>query len=337
MEFETIESLPGSPEPGDIFEPHMPGVDVLSDMDAFFADIRHGLETADVESASGDGRLIPGQRGVAIVTPGRSALFIPAPPPGSMSRKNVESAKRGLRANKILKISVISYTKLEAVMEDKEKTKCIPFLGHLISFAYLGHNVVVFEGHPSALESGIRNSDLLIIDSGMMPFLQENWADIAYQVMAPDARIMMHERDSYSLLSIIKTQEPPGWQVCSEEDGESSYVNCLVTTLAKEGSGQTIKIVTGGTVPDLATLTKNPKELDWISKLPFNYKQLNAAEVIKILLQTKSGLLGMFKSTWTFDAKLAMSQNRLVDVSFKLKLIKMQNGKNQLEIKFQKR
>jgi hypothetical protein len=68
-----------------------------------------------------------------------------------------------------LKISVISYTFIEALTTEIDKA--IPFRGFLISWAYLGHSVIVFEGHPSAFESGVRDCDVLLIDSGMLPFI----------------------------------------------------------------------------------------------------------------------------------------------------------------------
>lgn len=118
MEFKNIESLPGSPEPKDIFEPHMPGVDVLSDMDAFFADIRRQLETD-----SGSEGLQKGQRRVAIITPGRMTIFVPAPPPNTIPQTELDPAKQILPANQPLNISVISYTKLEALLKDENKIK----------------------------------------------------------------------------------------------------------------------------------------------------------------------------------------------------------------------
>ncbi len=48
MQFKNIESLPGSPQPEDIFEPHMPGVDLLSDMDGFFMQVRKLLEAKNI-------------------------------------------------------------------------------------------------------------------------------------------------------------------------------------------------------------------------------------------------------------------------------------------------
>ena len=172
--------------------------------------------------------------------------------------------------------------------------------------------MIVFEGHLSALESGVRDSDLHFIDTGLRSFLQQDWADVVYQAMKPDAKVLYHDRKSYTLMPIFKTEKIPGWQLCSEPDGEESYVRCLLTTLAKEGSGRVVRIIDDPDLPlpDLATLTKIPKELDWISRLPFNYHQLNVGEVLEILASTISGFLSIFKKSWTFHCKLVLSKNK---------------------------
>jgi len=76
MDRTIIDSVPGSPEPADLFEPHMPGVDVLDDMDALFAQARE-------QSANG-----PEGRSVVIVTPGRMLMSVPTPALGR-DRKSV--------------------------------------------------------------------------------------------------------------------------------------------------------------------------------------------------------------------------------------------------------
>jgi hypothetical protein len=43
--------------------------------------------------------------------------------------------------------------------------------------------VVLFEGHPTALAAGLTGADLLIVDAGMIPFLQKDWLEVALQVM----------------------------------------------------------------------------------------------------------------------------------------------------------
>ncbi len=47
----------------------------------------------------------------------------------------------------------------------------------------IGHAVVLFEGHPSALAEVCRAADLLVVDSEMIPFLQTDWLPVAQAVM----------------------------------------------------------------------------------------------------------------------------------------------------------
>ena len=348
MKFENIESLPGSPEPADIFEPHMPGVDLLSDMEGFFIQVRQLLEadnTDEFVQKAGFGLLAPpeqaggntpkGQRHVAVITPGRMISLAPAPLPNTMSERDLDSAKSILPSEKPLQITAVSYTKLQAYMEDKTKTKCIPFLGFMLAFAYLGHNVIVFEGHPSALEFGVKNSDVLFIDSGMLPFLAENWAEVVFKSMNPNPKVFIHERKTYSLMPIVRKSSAPGWRY-SEPDGEASYTNMLLTAMGIEGNTtQVARIISGQPLPNPKEFTTDTDELEYISTLPFRYDKLNADMVIEILW--KEGRLGnlrnIFQSTRTFKAKVAVSSSKAIDVSFQLRLSKTDRGKQQLEVK----
>jgi hypothetical protein len=326
----------------------MPGVDVLSDMDGFFLQARTLVEAENTDEhiqTTGFGRFVPpekrggktpkGQRHVAVITPGRMISLAPAPPPNTMSEKDLAPVRSILPSETPLQITAISYTKLEAYMADTTKTKCIPFLGFLLAFAYLGHNVIVFEGHPSALEFGVKSSDVLFIDSGMLPFLAENWAEVAFRAMKPTARVFVHERKNYQLLPVVKTKGPPGWRY-SEPDGEASYTNMLLTTLARANyKDKTISITSGQPLPNLKEFTTDAEELDYISTLPFRYDRLNADIVIKIIWDNSkpASFLDRFQSTRIFKARLAESEGKTRDVSFQLTRSKTGEGKQQLEIR----
>ena len=278
MEQEHVKTAEGSPRPSDIFEPHMPGVRLLPDMDALFRSAREQLrEEAPVPETG-----VEGQRVVAIVTPEREVTFEMSPPRGSMPDSKVEPMRQLLPPEPPLDISVVSYTLTEALAQDKTRMQCIPFLGYLAGFGYIGHNVVVFEGHPTAFESGVRDSDLLIVDSGMLPFIQSDWGAVAFRVMRPDAQIFVHSRESFKMMPVARSRSEQGWQY-SEYDGEASYLNSLLTTLAKAPDGGPAHIISGRPLPDLAGFATDPDELDWIAGLPFKYDELDADEVIELL------------------------------------------------------
>jgi hypothetical protein len=349
MDFDSVKSLSGSSEPKDIFEPYMPGVDVLSNMDALFTKARELIAADELDQFvrnAGVHRLVrtgdlakgtaKGQRQVAIVTPGRMILLVPAPAPGSKSDKDLASMKALLPSEKPLQISAISFTNLESFMQDQTKTKCIPFLGFLLALAYLGHSVVVFEGHSSALEFGVRKSEVLFLDSAMLPFLQEDWAEVCFKAMHANPKAFNHERKNFQLMPIIKKDGPPGWRY-TEPDGEKSYINILLSTIAKAGDdGRTISIIAGQPVPNLRDLTNDPKELEYISILPFKYDQLNAFFVIKLLWAYGKPISPeTAESTRIFKAKLADVGGKMKDVSFQFKMTKTIKNRDQLDIRLQ--
>ena len=186
-------------QPIDKFEPNMPNVDSLSDMDALFAQARNALNTGCPPDQKTDS-LPEGTRCIAVITPDRNTVFVPGITPGSLSTDDVAVVYDLLPSEEPLHITVISYTDADALTENIGK--CIPFLGYLYAFSYVGHNVVVFEGHPSAFESGVRNSDVLLVDSAMLPLIQDEWLEVAYEVMNPNPKVLLHDRETYSLYQI---------------------------------------------------------------------------------------------------------------------------------------
>jgi hypothetical protein len=312
---DTVNTFPGSPQPEDLFEPHMPEVKVLPDMDAFFIDLKRTLVREKAE------------RHLFIVTPDRTTIKISIPPPSRESDKAMADDSKMLRSDRPLDISVISYTKLEALMKDQERTRCIPFLGYLIAFAYAGHRVLAFEGHPSAFESGVRKCDVLFVDSAMIPFLQQDWTATAFRVMRPGSRIFVHDRQTYTLSNIGPSRKPPGWQY-TEPDGEASYVNCLLTTLTK-GPFPSVKIVSGRALPHLENLAEDPDELDWIYGLPFQYDQLDSEQVARFIIGLSK------RETLTqgvLNAQLLLSGGQPRPVSFKIVVSREADGKGALTI-----
>ena len=305
------------PEPLSLFEPRMPEVDVLPDMEGLFAKAR-------IEIASG------GERRVGIVTPGRMTMLLPAPRPNSIAKEFVAQVSQLLPSAKPLNITFVGYTQLEALMQDK--AKCIPQLGQLLGFAYLGHNVIVFEGHPSAFKYALRDSDVLMIDSGMLPFLQPDWVDVALRLMRPGAKMMVQDRKTGRLQPVIKSKNAQGWRY-GEPDGEASYANCLLTTLAKAVAAPPVHIASGAPLPGLAQFASDPAQLDWIADLPFRYDTLDADKVIGILQRVvKWSGAEHGESKGVLKAQLATGGGQRQAVSFDLTLAKDAAGKQRLEV-----
>jgi hypothetical protein len=110
-----------------------------------------------------------------------------------MSPQHVQAIEKIAPAGSPLNIAVIAFTQLDALMEKEQQA--IPFLGYLLGLSYVGHTVVVFEGHPSAFKAGCRNADLLIVDAAMVPHLQGDWMAAAWGVMRSGADILVFGRD----------------------------------------------------------------------------------------------------------------------------------------------
>lgn len=300
MEQQHVKTIEGSPTPSDIFEPHMPGVELFSDMDALFADARRLSATGEYPSgtselppeAAAQVEKLKGQRSVVIVTPGRIMMPVPAVAPGSMSREEEEGVRQLLPPDSPLVVTVISYTYIEALTKDI--TRAIPFVRFLAAFAAIGHTVTVFEGHPSAFESGVRGSDVLMIDSGMLPFLQKDWKETAFRVVRPEAKVLVHDRPTHKLVQHFRPGVARAPLVLSPEEQVSWYAGTLIRLLLK-GTRTSTELTSGETLPNLSDFATSPEQQAEIASLPFRHDQLDADKVIDEIL--KAANLGIFRRT----------------------------------------
>ena len=162
------------------FSPRMPDVEEVPDLEERFSHAR--VAAAD-----------PQQRRIAIVSPQRLTMFQDCPPKGTASPAMVAAIHQIVRTWDPLNIAVIGMTDVDAVMEDW--SQAIPIAGFLLGMGYLGHRVVVFEGHPSSIAAGCRDADLLLVDGAMEPFLPENWVELARSTMRGRQRIVVTARD----------------------------------------------------------------------------------------------------------------------------------------------
>jgi len=171
--------------------PRMPDVDVPSDVEERFAKAWRVASGTEVPAPFAGAAI--SQRYIVVMTPGRTLMIQPCPRPNSMPPEHVQAIEKIAPAGSPLKIAVIAFTQLDSLMEKEQKA--IPFLGYLLGLSYLGHTVVVFEGHPSALEAGCRDAGMLIVDGAMVPHLQKDWMAAAWGVMRSGADILVFGRD----------------------------------------------------------------------------------------------------------------------------------------------
>src|SRR5262249_27234646 len=118
------------------------------------------------------------------------------PPQEAVSREWVESIRAIVPEEQPQNITSIAYTDVvsRGAFDASKVNDLIPFTGYLLGMAFLGHNVVVFEGHPSALVAGCQGADLLIVDDAMADLLQDDWVSVAARAMRRP-RILVFRRD----------------------------------------------------------------------------------------------------------------------------------------------
>ena len=219
--------------PPNRFDPRMPDVDLRADTEAAFAKAR--------AKASGENE----NYRIAMVRPDRAVLFFPLPPPPPQTSQMAKQLAAVIPSDRSRNIAVITSTGFTmsptgSCASLHEANSAIPFIGILCGLAYLGHRIWIFEGHASALALGLEQSDVLVVDSGMLPFLQPDWMQVAQRVMQrvmeDVPRIFVHDRKTYRLLQKVPSHVEP--------DGEGSYANCLLTALGK-GIAESVEIATG--------------------------------------------------------------------------------------------
>jgi hypothetical protein len=287
----AVEALPSS----DPLAPHMPDVDLRPKTENVFAEAR------SVASRKSGG-------GIAIVRPNRRVMVLPRLPESPDNAQLARGMAALIPAGRPRNIAVIANTGCSIFQGAtppglRDANQAIPFLGMLIGFSSIGHSVWAFEGHLSAFRIGVAESEFLLIDSGMLPFLEPDWMPVALGSMRPGGKVLLHDRAKYALVPLAPSNRPPGWRI-AEPDGEASYANCLLTTLAK-GNAKSVVLVPSQPVPDLASLADSEEELDWIAALPFQYAALNAGKVIAVLESASAkAKADMSQKEWLLPAKL---------------------------------
>ena len=130
-------------------------------------------------------RELPDEPHLAVITPGRLVMLLSAaqkevpPPPLVAAIRGIVPEEPPLQITVIASTDVVPAGALDAA----GLGRLIPFTGYLMGMAYLGHNVIAFEGHPSALASGCQDADLLIVDEPVADLLQPNWPQVAARTM----------------------------------------------------------------------------------------------------------------------------------------------------------
>ena len=171
----------GSPRPPDKLHPYMPSVDTAPDLPPLLAGARQ-LCAAPPHP-------------FVVLTPARELVPVPSPAPGEEARR---LSRELLGTTEPIDLVVVAYTEVEALRLDLHRA--IPFAGLLGALASVGHRVVVFEGHPAAFAAGVADADVLLVDGAMVPFVQFDWRQVAFERMRRPSRVLVHDRRSFNLL-----------------------------------------------------------------------------------------------------------------------------------------
>src|SRR5687767_5178233 len=116
MEPKHIKSIEGDPRPNDIFQPHRLSVELFDDMDEIFNRARRMSAGEQLGQGGNQENIVEGQRGVAIVTPGRLIMLDQCPKPGSVAEEKVAPMREMMPPDPPLAITVIGYTFIEALV-----------------------------------------------------------------------------------------------------------------------------------------------------------------------------------------------------------------------------
>jgi hypothetical protein len=133
--------------------------------------------------------------GRTIVLPAMAKESAPADAVAAVERMLPSSAKRNVAT-----IADTSWTGLEKPGV-REAGRAIPYFGLLMGFAAIGHAVWIFDGKPGLFAAGVREADLLIIDSAQLEGLPPNWQALAGSTMRT-AQIVVHDRATQRLRKV---------------------------------------------------------------------------------------------------------------------------------------
>jgi hypothetical protein len=238
--------------------PYMPEVDAFpAQQEATFREARKIAANGIEMRPGGDA-----ERCVVIITPGRMMVLIPLPPPGSLPAHVVSAVRRAV-PEELRNISVIAFNDLLKPLFPNHKNKqgitvqrvksAIPLLGFLIALAHNGHNLTVFEGHPSALAFGCQDADLLIIDEAMQSCLQDDWPAVAAPAMR-STRFVLFTRNG----KVIPIDP---------ESGMAHPANSKTAIIAADDFDAVLRATHAGPLPltmvDPASYAAKPKKAWW--------------------------------------------------------------------------
>lgn len=159
------------------------------------------------------------RRWVVLVAPDGSLIKVPVPPPAEADQSLLRDVRKSLQPEGGEEVTGLTITSINCTAGVQKRARSffqllelVPNLSYLVGAACLENTVVAFEGHPGDFPAGVVGADVLIVDDGMVPFLQPDWAAIALKELRYP-RILQFGRDgrlSYlSRLVEVERPDPP--------------------------------------------------------------------------------------------------------------------------------
>ena len=142
-----------------------------------------------------------GLRWVVIVAPDGSLVKVPVPPPDEADPSLLRDVRAALSpegGEAVIGLAITSINSTGGIQKRVRSffqiLELVPNLSYLVGAACLGNTVVAFEGHAADFPTGVTDTDVLIVDDGMVPFLRPDWAAIALKELR-HPRILQFGRD----------------------------------------------------------------------------------------------------------------------------------------------
>jgi len=279
----SLAFLRKSQKRSDTYDPRMPDVDGQVDIAELFARVRATL------SCDPPRELECFQPGVAIVSPDRSVSVLRLPASTRIPQRVLDNNRIGIPYTNPLNITAVSFTGVCAPkLADVIRNRMV-FLAGILPFAHNGHRIVVFEGHESGFEAALKDADVLIIDSAMLPLLQSNWFDVARGIFRYRGRIRIFDRKTMDLSPAVPSKSGVGWTYAAEPDGERSYISCMMEILANRPP-MPVQLWCDEPLPDLRRMAITPEEIEWTTELPFDYGALSVEEAMRQISEVIAGM-----------------------------------------------
>lgn len=156
-----------------------------------------------------------GVRWVVIIAPDGTLVNVPVPSPEDADQSLLRDVRAALSPDK-LPVTGLAITAINCTSGAQRKARSfhkmlplLPNLSYLVGAACLGNTVVSFEGHPNDFAVGCIETDMLLLDDGMLPFLSPDWAAVALKTLR-HPRIILFGRDGRlrKLDRVVEVEKP---------------------------------------------------------------------------------------------------------------------------------